>query len=89
MLRCNGQVQEVKLPPEIYTAAVEACKSAYLPIKAKAEAIQRQLQLKRKSMSLAKTPQGSKKSQRTFPLLPSRNFLLLCFWISTKRKLQR
>jgi hypothetical protein len=29
-------LQEIRLPPEIYTAAVEACKSAYLPLKAQA-----------------------------------------------------
>ena len=38
-------LQEVKLPPEIYAAAVAACKSAYLPIKAKAEAMERKIKL--------------------------------------------
>ena len=38
-------LQELRLPPEIYAAAVEACKSAYLPLKAKAEALERKMKL--------------------------------------------
>jgi regulator of protease activity HflC (stomatin/prohibitin superfamily) len=39
------QLQEVKLPPEIYAAAVDACKSAYLPLKAHAEGLSKKLSL--------------------------------------------
>jgi hypothetical protein len=30
--------EAIRLPPEIYTAAPDACKSAYLPLQAQAEA---------------------------------------------------
>jgi regulator of protease activity HflC (stomatin/prohibitin superfamily) len=38
-------LQEVNLPPAIYAAAVEACKSSYGPIKARAEAIAKKMSL--------------------------------------------
>lgn len=38
-------LQEVKLPPEIYTAAKEACAMSYLPMKAQAKATARSIEL--------------------------------------------
>ena len=68
-------LQEVKLPPEIYTAAVEACRSAYLPIKAKAEAIERQLKLQAEVDVIGKDATGLKEIAKNIPALAFQEFL--------------
>ena len=60
-------LQEVKLDPQIYAAAVEACKSAYLPIKAKAEAIARSLKLQADADVIGKEATGMKEIVKNMP----------------------
>lgn len=72
-------LQEVKLPPEIYAAAVEACKSAYLPIKAKAEAIARKLKLQAEADVIGKDATGLKEVAANIPALAFQEFLAPLF----------
>jgi len=37
-------LQQINLPQEIYAACIQACQSAYLPLKARAEAIERKIE---------------------------------------------
>lgn len=60
-------LQEVKLDPEIYAAAVEACKSAYLPIKAKAEALEKTLKLQAEADVIGKDAVGIKEIVKNMP----------------------
>lgn len=68
-------LQEVRLPPEIYAAAVDACKSAYLPIKAKAEAIERRLKLQAEADVIGKDAVGLKEIAGNIPALAFQEFL--------------
>ncbi len=60
-------LQEVQLPREIYTAAVDACKSAYLPIKARAEAIERKMKLQAEVDVIGKEAVGLKEIAANSP----------------------
>jgi regulator of protease activity HflC (stomatin/prohibitin superfamily) len=68
-------LQEVKLPAEIYAAAVGACKSAYLPLKAQAEAVARKLQLQAEVDVIGKDAVGMKEIAASIPALAFQEFL--------------
>jgi regulator of protease activity HflC (stomatin/prohibitin superfamily) len=60
-------LQEVKLPPEIYAAAVAACKSSYLPIKARAEALERKMKLQAEADVIGKEAVGAVEIAKNMP----------------------
>jgi regulator of protease activity HflC (stomatin/prohibitin superfamily) len=79
-------LQEVRLPPEIYAAAVEACKSAYLPIKAKAEAIARKLKLQAEADVIGTDATGMKEIAGNIPALAFQEFLAPLFLDFNKKR---
>jgi regulator of protease activity HflC (stomatin/prohibitin superfamily) len=68
-------LQEIRLPPEIYKAAVEACQSAYLPLKAQAEALERKLKLQAEVDVIGKDAVGMKEIAANIPALAFQEFL--------------
>lgn len=72
-------LQEVKLPAEIYAAAVDACKSAYLPLKAKAEALEQKMKLQAVSDVIGKDAAGLKEIAGNIPALAFQEFLAPLF----------
>lgn len=68
-------LQEVRLPNEIYAAAVDACKAAYLPLKAQAEALERKLKLQAEVDVLGKDVVGMKEITANIPALAFQEFL--------------
>lgn len=79
-------LQEVKLPPEIYAAAVAACQSAYLPIKAKAEAIAQRLKLQADVDVIGKDAVALREIASNVPALTFQEFLAPVFLDYTKRR---
>jgi len=79
-------LQEVKLPPEIYAAAVGACKSAYLPLKAQAEAMARKLQLQAEVDVIGKDAVGMREIAGNIPALAFQEFLSPLFLELTKKR---
>jgi regulator of protease activity HflC (stomatin/prohibitin superfamily) len=72
-------LQEIRLPAEIYAAAVEACKSAYLPLKAQAEALERKLKLQAEVDVIGKDAVGLKEIAANIPALAFQEFLAPLF----------
>jgi hypothetical protein len=72
-------LQEVKLPPAIYAAAVEACTSAYLPLKAQAEALEIKLKLQAEADVIGKDAAGMKAIAANIPALAIQEFLAPLF----------
>ncbi|MFN0140358.1 MAG: hypothetical protein ACKVQW_09760, partial [Pyrinomonadaceae bacterium] len=68
-------LQEIKLPSEIYAAAVDACKSAYLPLKAQAEAAERRMMLQAEADVIGKEALGMKEIAGNIPALAFQEFL--------------
>jgi regulator of protease activity HflC (stomatin/prohibitin superfamily) len=79
-------LQEVKLPAEIYAAAVGACKSAYLPLKARAEATARKLQLQAEVDVIGKDAVGMKEITANIPALTFQEFLSPIFSDFNKKR---
>jgi regulator of protease activity HflC (stomatin/prohibitin superfamily) len=79
-------IQEVKLPPEIYAAAVDACKSAYLPLKAQAEAAERRLKLQAEADVIGKDATGLKEIAGNIPALAFQEFLAPLFLDFNRRR---
>jgi regulator of protease activity HflC (stomatin/prohibitin superfamily) len=79
-------LQEVKLPPEIYAAAVDACKSSYLPLKAQAEAIERRLKLQAEADVIGKDAAGLKQIAGSIPALTFQEFLTPLFMDFNRRR---
>jgi hypothetical protein len=79
-------LQEVKLPAEIYVAAVEACKSAYLPLKARAEALERQMKLQAEADVIGKDATGLKEIAANIPALAFQEFLAPLFLDFNRRR---
>jgi regulator of protease activity HflC (stomatin/prohibitin superfamily) len=73
------RLQEVRLPPDIYEAAVAACKASYLPLKAQAEAIQRRLMLQAEADVIGKDATGLKEVAASIPALAFQEFLAPLF----------
>jgi regulator of protease activity HflC (stomatin/prohibitin superfamily) len=73
------RLQEVRLPPEIYAAAVDACKSAYLPLKARAEAIERKLKLQAETDVIGRDAVGLREVAGSIPALAFQEFLAPLF----------
>jgi len=72
-------LQEVKLPAEIYAAAIDACKSSYLPLKAQAEAAERRLKLQAEVDVIGAEATGLKEIARNIPALAFQDFLAPLF----------
>jgi regulator of protease activity HflC (stomatin/prohibitin superfamily) len=72
-------LQEIKLPPEIYAAAIDACKSAYLPLRAQAEAIERKLKLQAEADVIGKDALGLREIAGNIPALAFQEFLAPLF----------
>lgn len=72
-------LQEVQLPSEVYAAASEACKSAYEPLKAKAQAIANKLRLQAEVDVLGKDSVGLKEIAGNIPALAFQEFLAPLF----------
>jgi regulator of protease activity HflC (stomatin/prohibitin superfamily) len=79
-------LQEVKLPPEIYTAAIEACKSAYLPLRARAEALERRLKLQAEADVIGRDAAGLKEIAGNIPALAFQEFLSPLFLDFNRRR---
>ena len=79
-------LQEVKLPTEIYAAAVDACKSAYLPLKAQAEAVERRLKLQAEADVIGKDAAGLKEIAGNIPALAFQEFLAPLFLDFNRRR---
>ena len=73
------RLQEVKLPAEIYADAIAACKAAYLPLKARGEAIQRKLMLQAEADVIGKDAAGLKAVAGSIPPLAFQEFLAPLF----------
>lgn len=67
-------LQEIKLPPDIYAAAVETCRSAYLPLRTHAEAIQKRLMLQAEADVIGKDAAGMKAIASSLPNIPALTF---------------
>lgn len=80
-------LQEVKLPPAIYAAAVDACKSAYLPLKAQAEALEKKLHLQAEADVIGKEATGFKEIARNAPALTFQEFLAPMFLDLNKKRI--
>lgn len=68
-------LQEVKLPPDIYAAAVEACTASYLPLKTYAEAVARKIALQAEVDVLGSDAVGLKEIAGNVPALALQDFL--------------
>lgn len=68
-------LQEIKLPSEIYAAAVDACKSAYLPLKAQAEAAELRMKLQAEADVIGAEALGMKEIAGNIPALAFQEFL--------------
>lgn len=79
-------LQEVKLPPDIYAAAIDACKSAYLPLKAKAEAAERKLKLQAEADVIGSDAAGLKEIAGNIPALAFQDFLSPLFLDLNRRR---
>ncbi len=79
-------LQEIKLPPEIYAAAVDACKAAYLPLKAKAEALERKMKLQADVDVIGKDAVGMREIAGNIPALAFQEFLAPLFLDFNRRK---
>jgi regulator of protease activity HflC (stomatin/prohibitin superfamily) len=79
-------LQEVKLPAEIYAAAVGACRSAYLPLKAQAEALARKLQLQAEVDVIGRDAVGMKEIAASIPALAFQEFLAPLFLDLNKKR---
>jgi regulator of protease activity HflC (stomatin/prohibitin superfamily) len=79
-------LQEVKLPPEIYAAAIDACKAAYLPLRAQAEALERRLKLQAEADVIGKDATGLKEIASSIPALAFQEFLAPLFLDFNRRR---
>lgn len=68
-------LQQINMPPEIYAAAVDACRSAYIPLKAKAESIARRLILEAEAGVLGPEAVGLKEIAANAPALAIQDLL--------------
>ena len=72
-------LQEIKFPAEIYAAAVEACKASYLPLKARAEALERKLRLQAEADVIGSDAVGLKEIAANIPALAFQDVLAPLF----------
>lgn len=79
-------LQEVKLPSDIYSTAVEACRSAYLPLKARAEAIAQKMKLQAEADVLGADALGMKEIAGNIPALAFQEFLSPLFLDFNRRR---
>lgn len=68
-------LQQINLPPEIYAAAVEACKSAYTPLKARADAMAEKMRLQARADVIGAEATGLKEIAGNVPALVLQDFL--------------
>jgi regulator of protease activity HflC (stomatin/prohibitin superfamily) len=68
-------LQEVKFPPDIYAAAVDACRSSYLPLKAHAEAIAKKMALQAEADVLGAEAVGMREITSNIPALAIQDLL--------------
>jgi hypothetical protein len=79
-------LQEVKLPPDIYRAAVDACQSSYLPLKARAEAIAKRMELQAEADVIGAEALGMKEIAGNVPALAFQEFLAPIFLDFNRRR---
>ena len=82
-------LQQVNMPPEIYAAAVDACKSAYAPLKAKAEAYAEQMRLKSRSDVIGEEAVGLAEIASSAPALAVQDLLAPLFQQFARRGIMR
>ncbi len=75
----NVALQEVRLPPEIHAAAVQACQSAYLPLRAQAEAAALKSKLQAEVEILGQDAVGIREIAANSPALAFQDFLSSMF----------
>lgn len=80
------RLQEVRLPPEIYAAAVDTCKASYLPLKARAEAIERRLKLQAEVDVIGADAVGLREVAGSIPALAFQEFLAPLFMDFNRRR---
>lgn len=68
-------LQEVNLPPQIYAAAVEACQASYGPIKARAEALAKQMSLRAETEILGADVVGLREIAENIPAVAFQDIL--------------
>lgn len=73
------RLTQVMLPPDIYSAAIEACRSRYLPLKAQAQAIERRLMLQAEADVIGRDATGMKEIAGSIPALAFQDFLAPLF----------
>jgi regulator of protease activity HflC (stomatin/prohibitin superfamily) len=79
-------LQEVKFPPDIYAAAVDACRSSYLPLKAHAEAIAKKMALKAEVDVLGAEAVGMREITSNIPALAIQDLLTPIFADYARRR---
>lgn len=79
-------LQEIRFHDEIYAAAIDACKAAYLPLKAQAEALERKLKLQAEVDVLGKDAVGMKEVAANIPALAFQEFLSPLFMEFNKKR---
>jgi len=79
-------LQEVKFPPDIYSAAVEACRSSYLPLKAHAEAIAKKMALQAEADIIGHEALGMREITSNAPALAIQDLLTPIFLDYARRR---